>query len=38
MKSLFITVIDMDVGKTYITDGLAVTLRKMCIDVGEKEF
>lgn len=34
MKSLFITGTDTDVGKTYITAGLAVTLRKMGIDVG----
>ena len=32
MKSLFITGTDTDVGKTYITAGLAVVLRKM--DVG----
>ena len=34
MKSLFITVTDTDVGKTYITAGLAITLRKMGTDVG----
>ena len=34
MKSIFITGTDTDVGKTYITAGLAVTLRKMGIDVG----
>ncbi len=34
MKSLFITGTDTDVGKTYITAGLAVTFRKMGIDVG----
>ena len=34
MESLFITGTDTDVGKTYITAGLAVTLRKMDIDVG----
>ena len=34
MKSLFITGTDTDVGKTYITAGLAITLRKMGIDVG----
>ena len=34
MKSLFITGTDTDVGKTYVTAGLAVTLRKMDIDVG----
>ena len=34
MKSLFITGTDTDVGKTYVTAGLAVTLRKMGIDVG----
>lgn len=34
MKSLFITGTDTDVGKTYITAGLAVTLRKMGLDVG----
>lgn len=34
MKSIFITGTDTDVGKTYITAGLAVTLRKMRIDVG----
>ena len=34
MKSLFITGTDTDVGKTYITAGLAVTLRKMSVDVG----
>ena len=34
MKSLFITGTDTDVGKTYITAGLGVVLRKMGIDVG----
>jgi len=34
MKSLFITGTDTDIGKTYVTAGLAVTLRKMDIDVG----
>jgi len=34
LESLFITGTDTDVGKTYITAGLAVTLRKMDIDVG----
>ena len=34
MKSLFITGTDTDVGKTYVTSGLAVTLRKMNVDVG----
>jgi dethiobiotin synthetase len=34
LKSLFITGTDTDVGKTYITAGLAITLRKMGIDVG----
>jgi dethiobiotin synthetase len=34
MKSLFVTGTDTDVGKTYVTAGLAVTLRKMGIDVG----
>ena len=34
MKSLFIAGTDTDVGKTYITAGLAVVLRKMEIDVG----
>ena len=34
MHSLFITGTDTDVGKTYVTAGLAVTLRKMGIDVG----
>ena len=34
MKSLFITGTDTDVGKTYITAGLAVALRKMDVDVG----
>ncbi len=34
MKSIFITGTDTDVGKTYVTAGLAVTLRKMGIDVG----
>ncbi len=34
MKSLFITGSDTDVGKTYITAGLGVVIRKMGIDVG----
>ena len=34
MKSIFITGTDTDVGKTYITAGLAITLRKMSVDVG----
>ena len=34
LKSLFITGTDTDVGKTYVTAGLAVTLRKMGVDVG----
>ncbi|MFB5618007.1 MAG: dethiobiotin synthase [Nitrosopumilus sp.] len=34
MKSLFIAGTDTDVGKTYITAGLAVTLRKTGVDVG----
>jgi len=34
MNSLFVTGTDTDVGKTYITAGLAVSLRKMGIDVG----
>ena len=34
MKSIFITGTDTDIGKTYITAGLAVTLRKMGIDIG----
>jgi len=34
LKSIFITGTDTDVGKTYITAGIAVTLRKMGIDIG----
>ena len=34
LNSLFITGTDTDVGKTYITAGLSVVLRKMGIDVG----
>lgn len=34
LKSLFVTGTDTDVGKTYVTAGLAVTLRKLGIDVG----
>ena len=34
LKSLFITGTDTDVGKTYITAGLGVVLRKMEINVG----
>ena len=34
MKSIFVTGTDTDVGKTYVTAGLAVSLRKMGLDVG----
>jgi len=34
LKSIFIAGTDTDVGKTYITAGLAVTFRKMGINVG----
>ncbi len=34
MSSLFVAGTDTDVGKTYITAGLAVTFRKMGIDLG----
>ncbi|MHA7647285.1 dethiobiotin synthase [Nitrosopumilus sp. S4] len=34
MKSLFITGTDTDVGKTYVTAGLAILFRKMNFDVG----
>jgi dethiobiotin synthetase len=34
LNSIFITGTDTDVGKTYVAAGLAVTLRKMGIDVG----
>ena len=34
MKSIFVAGTDTDVGKTYITAGLAVALRKMNVDVG----
>ena len=34
MQSLFISGTDTDVGKTYVAAGLAVTLRKIGIDVG----
>lgn len=34
LKSLFIAGTDTDVGKTYITAGLAVALRKTGVDVG----
>ena len=34
LKSLFITGTDTDVGKTYVTAGLAVSMRKSGIDVG----
>ena len=34
MKSLFVTGTDTDVGKTYVTAGLAVSLRKSGVDVG----
>ncbi len=34
LKSLFVAGTDTDVGKTYITAGLAVIFRKMGIDVG----
>ena len=34
LKSLFITGSDTDVGKTYVTAGLAIAFRKMGVDVG----
>jgi len=34
LNSIFITGTDSDVGKTYVAAGLAVTLRKLKIDVG----
>ena len=34
LNSIFITGTDTDVGKTYVATGLAVTLRKMGVDVG----
>jgi dethiobiotin synthetase len=34
MNSIFVTGSDTNVGKTYVTAGLAVTLRKMGVDVG----
>ena len=34
MKSLFITGSDTDIGKTYVTAGLAITFRNLGIDVG----
>jgi len=34
LKSIFITGTDTDVGKTYVTAGLAIMLRKMGMDVG----
>ncbi|WP_428327261.1 dethiobiotin synthase [Nitrosopumilus sp.] len=34
MKSIFVAGTDTDVGKTYITAGLAVALRKIHVDVG----
>ena len=34
MKSIFITGSDTDIGKTYVTAGLAITFRNMGIDVG----
>ena len=34
MNSLFVTGSDTDVGKTYVTAGLAVALRKLSVDVG----
>ncbi|MBT4328253.1 MAG: dethiobiotin synthase, partial [Candidatus Nitrosopelagicus sp.] len=34
MKSFFITGTDTDIGKTYITAGLAVSLRKLDVNVG----
>jgi dethiobiotin synthetase len=34
LKSFFITGTDTDVGKTYVTAGLATTFREMGIDVG----
>jgi dethiobiotin synthetase len=34
LKSFFITGTDTDIGKTYVTAGLGITLRKMGVDVG----
>ena len=34
LKSLFITGSDTDIGKTYVTAGLAIVFRKMGVDVG----
>lgn len=34
MKSLFVAGTDTDVGKTYVTAGLAVTLRKLGVNIG----
>jgi dethiobiotin synthetase len=34
LKSFFITGTDTDVGKTYVTAGLATTFQEMGIDVG----
>ncbi len=34
MKSFFITGTDTDIGKTYVTAGLAIALRQMGVDVG----
>ena len=34
MNSIFVTGTDTDVGKTYVTSGLVITLRKMGVDVG----
>ena len=34
LKSIFISGTDTDVGKTYVTAGLAIALRKMNVDVG----
>jgi len=34
LNSIFVTGTDTDVGKTYVSAGIAVTLRKMGVDVG----
>lgn len=34
LKSLFVAGTDTDVGKTYVTAGLAVTLRKLGVNIG----
>ena len=34
LKSIFVTGSDTDVGKTYVTAGLAITFRNIGIDVG----